>query len=438
MTVRISTSIFAFTYKLCGCFGWGVGSPGLNWRIRGIQFCLHMATIYKKANSKYWYAQFYDSTGKRVSRSTGLEKPKDAKKAAEDFESEDRKRAASSDFSKSFATILETAARDADAGSLTLSRALELMDRLRRAANPDFKPVTVADAWKEWRGEQNPHIGASCARGYLQDEMIVVEGLGKALFDGPLEKLRDNHIQKALVKAASKEGRKAKTVNKAFSSFRRVLERATSKQLIASNPAKQVRSLPENDSSERGPFTAVEVRQLMNAAAAGNRQCTPENADEWSGAILIAAHTGLRMGDVAKLSSDHVDGVRFVIRPGKTKRSKKSISIPLSPPVVGWIGDRKGLFFPSIHSISSQDRSVRFAAIMKKAGVPKQVTLPGGIKISRSFHSLRHTFASWLAEADIHADVRQKLTGHSSSKIHQRYTHHDESLARAIKSLPEL
>jgi integrase len=43
-----------------------------------------------------------------------------------------------------------------------------------------------------------------------------------------------------------------------------------------------------------------------------------------------------------------------------------------------------------------------------------------------------------LAEADVHADVRQKLTGHSSSKIHQRYTHHDEALDRAVGMLPDL
>jgi hypothetical protein len=38
----------------------------------------------------------------------------------------------------------------------------------------------------------------------------------------------------------------------------------------------------------------------------------------------------------------------------------------------------------------------------------------------------------------VHADIRQKLTGHSSSKIHQLYTHHDEALDRAVGTLPAL
>lgn len=45
---------------------------------------------------------------------------------------------------------------------------------------------------------------------------------------------------------------------------------------------------------------------------------------------------------------------------------------------------------------------------------------------------------SWLAEADIHADVRQKLSGHSESAIHALYTRRDASLARAIEVLPDL
>ena len=81
---------------------------------------------------------------------------------------------------------------------------------------------------------------------------------------------------------------------------------------------------------------------------------------------------------------------------------------------------------------------MQFVAIMKKADVPREIEQAGGIKASRSFHALRHTFASLLAEADVHADIRQKLTGHATSKIHQRYTHHDEALDRAVGTLPAL
>ena len=39
------------------------------------------------------------------------------------------------------------------------------------------------------------------------------------------------------------------------------------------------------------------------------------------------------------------------------------------------------------------------------------------------FYSLRHTFVSELANADVPADVRRQISGHSDEKIHERYTH---------------
>lgn len=61
---------------------------------------------------------------------------------------------------------------------------------------------------------------------------------------------------------------------------------------------------------------------------------------------------------------------------------------------------------------------------MAAAGIDKNVVLVAGdnpVMATKSFHSLRHSFASWLAEADVHADVRQKLTGHSSASVHAKY-----------------
>jgi integrase len=74
---------------------------------------------------------------------------------------------------------------------------------------------------------------------------------------------------------------------------------------------------------------------------------------------------------------------------------------------------------------------------MKRANIPKTI-IEGDLPKDRTFHSLRHTFSSWLAEEDVHSDVRQKLTGHSSAGIHSRYTHHNESLNRAALKLPQL
>jgi site-specific recombinase XerD len=57
----------------------------------------------------------------------------------------------------------------------------------------------------------------------------------------------------------------------------------------------------------------------------------------------------------------------------------------------------------------------------------------------KSFHSLRHSFSSALANAGISADVRMKLVGHKSLDVHQRYTHVALApLKAAIAALPLL
>jgi integrase len=97
-----------------------------------------------------------------------------------------------------------------------------------------------------------------------------------------------------------------------------------------------------------------------------------------------------------------------------------------------------GAFFPSLANTKTGTLSTIFTRIMRTAGIPRDIVEAGDVVKRRSFHSLRHSFASWLAEADVHADIRQKLTGHKSAGIHQRYTHHDEALDRAVGQLPTL
>lgn len=57
----------------------------------------------------------------------------------------------------------------------------------------------------------------------------------------------------------------------------------------------------------------------------------------------------------------------------------------------------------------------------------------------RTFHSLRHTFSSLLAERHVQEDLRMQMSGHSSRDMHQRYTHYNiEALQKAIDSIPSM
>jgi integrase len=389
-----------------------------------------MATLFKNDNSPYWKARFFDAEGNRVSQSTGSTSKREAKRIAENLEFQSReKRGASFEMQKALSAIIETAAREATAGELTLARAEHHLTRLHRLANPDYKEISLRDYWQKWITDQSAHVVESTLDNYQDDLKRMAEGLGEKVMQAPVRSLTADQVKAGIEKLRKKGNRKGATINLALSSLRRVMESAVAGKVATHNPAKHCRLLSDSDSTTRAPFTIAEIRAMLDHS---------QTSDEWKGAVTIAAHTGLRMGDVLSLTESHVDGTRISIMPAKTAKSKKVITVPLTPACIAWIGNRKGEFFPTLKKQSKPTTAMQFGAIMKKAGIARDIEIAGGIQARRSFHSLRHTFASMLAEADVHADIRQKLTGHETSKIHQRYTHHDESLDRAVAMLPML
>ncbi|MDB4525928.1 tyrosine-type recombinase/integrase, partial [Akkermansiaceae bacterium] len=67
-----------------------------------------------------------------------------------------------------------------------------------------------------------------------------------------------------------------------------------------------------------------------------------------------------------------------------------------------------------------------FARLMKEADIKPKTTAATGkghAQNSLSFHSLRHAFNSHLADQGVDQELRKSLTGHSSTKVNDAYTH---------------
>lgn len=85
-----------------------------------------------------------------------------------------------------------------------------------------------------------------------------------------------------------------------------------------------------------------------------------------------------------------------------------------------------------------------FKRIMERAGIDAGLIRTAEGKKGRnlsalSFHSLRRSFNSAMANANISRELRMKLTGHSSIDINAGYTRFEmETLRRAIGSISRL
>lgn len=195
---------------------------------------------------------------------------------------------------------------------------------------------------------------------------------------------------------------------------------------------------------EKDVFTPEQIGALV-AEAQG----------DWKGAIIAGYYTGLRLKDVTELRWESVDPglTKLELVPRKTRRKKKNrkVVLPIHPVFAQWLkkqtrGIGKAPVFPTLAGKSGGGKSglsMQFKRIMERANIQGRILRErkgeGRSQSSLSFHSLRHSFNSALANADVAQEIRQKLTGHASAAMNEVYTHTElEPLRRAIAKLPRI
>jgi integrase len=89
--------------------------------------------------------------------------------------------------------------------------------------------------------------------------------------------------------------------------------------------------------------------------------------------------------------------------------------------------------------------STTFSHIMARARVAGEVLHKakkggqGRTVRTLTFHSLRHSFNSAMANAGVSQEIRMKLTGHVSAEMNKGYTHHELApLRAAVNTLPTI
>lgn len=373
-----------------------------------------MASLHKDPRSPYWYCAFSLPDGKRTFRSTKQTDRKAALRICIEW---------------------EKASEAAGAGALTEAQARKVLDSILEAAGErKIRTPLVYDFFTQWLDGKEASKKASTTRGYKASIRGFLGFLGSraqkplaSIAAGDIERYRD-------FRATS--GVSSSTVKRDLKAIRSVLALARRQGLILHNPADEI-DLPLVTSQEREVFTPAELRNILSEATL-----------DWKTAILLGYYTGARLGDVISLRWDNVDlerGVIFFLQ-GKTG---KKIEVPIHPDLEAHLlsiaGDNPHGFLcrelSKIPLAGGTGLSQQFGRLMEQTGVGQnkvQVSLRR--KFSRkSFHSLRHSFSSALANVGISADVRMKLTGHKSVDVHQRYTHMQlEPLRQAINVLPRI
>ena len=379
-----------------------------------------MASLQRHSSgrSPYWFAKFADENGRVVVKST---KQRERKKA--------------------LAVLVEweQAALGARQGALTEDQCRKVLDQiLERTTGERLRSESAEEFLKRWlKGKELARSGGTHVR-YEGTVNIFVESLGdKAgknigmMLARDIERFRDREL---------KAGKAPSTVNVDLKTLRNAFNSAKAQGLIVSNPVNAI-EFPKEKRNERQVF-AIEQIQAILLATDG----------EWKTAVLLGFYLGARLGDAVKMNWSQMDLSKRVVNYTQEKTGKV-VECPmhqdLEMHLLRLSGQGKkpeAQLTPALAEIPVGGRnglSRAFKRIMELAKVDDgRVEGNGGrgrAFSKLSFHSLRHSFNSVLANNDVSQEIRMKLTGHSTQSANDIYTKLQlEPLKAAISKLPSV
>jgi len=152
---------------------------------------------------------------------------------------------------------------------------------------------------------------------------------------------------------------------------------------------------------------------------------------------LLSLHTGMRAGEIFKLTWNDIDLHRglITVRDTKSGRNRKAFMTSEVKAILSSMEPKKGLIFKDKHGDQITEVSRTFDRAVEDLGINKGITDRRDRVV---FHSLRHTYASWLVENGTDLYTVKELMGHSTLAMTERYAHlSPNTLQAAVKALDE-
>jgi integrase len=244
----------------------------------------------------------------------------------------------------------------------------------------------------------------------------------------PLETTSFSHIETVKQKMIA-AGRSPRSVQYAVAVIRQIINHGRDTDFFSGeNPVSKIKlSLADNQ----------RIRFLSREEAEQLLKTLRDSSSQLHDIALISLYCGLRAGEIFALTWDCIDFLQgtIIIKDPKNRRNRYAYPPPRVLDMLRTLPrhPETNLVFVSRSGQIITEVSNSFQRVVDRMGLNK------GIKDRRNrlvFHSLRHTFASWLAEAGTDLYTIKELMGHSSIKMTERYAHLSPNKMReAMKAL---
>jgi site-specific recombinase XerD len=239
---------------------------------------------------------------------------------------------------------------------------------------------------------------------YALSELLRIAG------DQPLHKIGVREIEKFL--AVKKQEASEWTARKYYIALASIYETAKRWNHVAKNPFRSV-AKPKVREIQSAYFTKSEFKTLIDSV----------NNRDFRELFITAVSTGMRLSELISLQWEQIDFVRKVITvqnsEGFSTKSRKNRVIPMNEHLWKMLAMRKECAVcDNVFHRHEEKLSRHFASkVFKNYGTKT------GLSDKLHFHSLRHTFATWLVQDGVPIYEVQKLLGHSSVKMTEVYSH---------------
>lgn len=201
------------------------------------------------------------------------------------------------------------------------------------------------------------------------------------------------------------------TRHNAFKNLKAYMNIAVERKLMESNPLKK---LPVNRTNVDPVWLSED--EISSLVTLYKKKFLPPSHQKALRHFLFSCMTGLRISDVKRVQMEDIIGNRLVIIPEKTRnRNAKTVKIPLTGFARQLIKDEsphrvRGNIF---EMFSEYRTNVFLKEIMPVAKINKKV----------SFHTARHSFASYFLKRTKNIKALQELLGHSRLSETMIYSH---------------
>jgi len=288
--------------------------------------------------------------------------------------------------------------------------------------------TTFSEVWEKYKDQATSDRGEKAIK---NESGFYKNWIEPELANIPMKNISPFHIEKIKSKM-SKKGRAPRTIEQTLAITRQVFNYARKNDLfMGDNPVSKVK-IPRTD-NRRVRFLSHDEAETLLAELMKKSQQVHEMA-------LMSLHTGARAGEIFSLTWGCVDleAGTMLLKDTKNTASRTAFMTQAVKDMLAGIKPdnpgRDDLVFPGLGGVKIVQISKTFKRTVddlfnKGVDDPRQRVF---------FHSLRHTYASWLVMEGIDLYRVKELLGHKDLTMTQRYAHlAPDSLRGAVNILED-